>query len=90
MQNESDKKTRPDYQYHQSDSALHVIFNTIAEPVFIIDCEGTILDANLAFAKIFGRQVQECLNVSVYDLLPSRLAASRKEKAEEALRTHRL
>ena len=88
MQNESDKKTRPDYQYHQSDSALHVIFNTIAEPVFIIDCEGTILDANLAFAKIFGRQVQECLNVSVYDLLPSRLAASRKEKAEEALRTH--
>ncbi|MEI7787303.1 MAG: PAS domain-containing protein [Chlorobiaceae bacterium] len=82
MQNENNKGTCHDSHYQQCDNAFHVIFNNIAEPVFIIDREGKILEANFAFADIFGRKVQECLNVIVYDLLPLELAKSRKEMAD--------
>ena len=89
MQNDSNKENCRDSHYQQCDNAFHVIFNNIAEPVFIIDREGKILEANFAFADIFGRQVQECLHVIVYDLLPPELAESRKEMADKAFRTHK-
>ena len=71
----------------QCESAMHSVFNSISEPVFIIDSEGKIIEANKAFALIFGKEVHECINANVYNLLPPKLAIPRKEKADEAFRT---
>ncbi len=81
------KGNSSDTNYPARDSAMHIVFNSIAEPVFIIDAEGRIIEANKAFAAIFGKEVQECINANVYDLLPPELAKSRKEKADEAIST---
>ncbi|MCX6179126.1 MAG: PAS domain S-box protein [Chlorobiales bacterium] len=87
MRNDSNKGNNSDRTPQPSDCALHVIFNTITYPVFMLDREGTILEANQAFARIFGKQVHECVNENVYTLLPPKLAIPRREKAEEAFRT---
>ena len=89
MRNYSNKETRIDYNSLQHQSAMHIVFNSIAEPVFIIDQEGTIFEANKAFAAIFGKTAQGCINANVYNLLPPELAKSRRLKAEEALRTNK-
>jgi PAS domain S-box-containing protein len=69
------------------ESTLHAVFDSVIEPMLIIDSEGTILDANRAFTAQFGKQVQECLNTNVYDLLPPKQAESRRIKVAEVLRT---
>jgi len=90
MRNDRNEGNNSDRTAQHCDSAFHIGFNTICDPVFILDREGTILEANKAFAMIFGKTVQECLNANVYDLLPPTLAVPRREKAEEAFRTSRL
>jgi len=69
--------------------ALHVAFDTI-EPAFIMNREGTILDANKAFAAAFSKQVEECLQTNAFDLLPPDVAAKRKIKIAEALSTSKM
>ena len=66
-----------DSSLEQRYNTLHVAFDTI-EPAFIMNREGTILDANKAFAAAFGKQVEECLQTNAFDLLPPEVAAKRK------------
>ena len=78
-----------DTALEQRYNALHVVFDTI-EPAFIMDREGTILDANKAFAAAFGKQVEEYLQTNAFDLLPPEVAAKRKIKIAEALSTSKM
>jgi PAS domain S-box-containing protein len=57
---------------------------------FVMDRNGIILEANKAFATKIGKQVQECININVFDLMPHELAAYRKEKTDEAFRTGKI
>ena len=67
----------------------HAWFDSFPEPVFIIDPEGMILDANEAFAARFKKRLKECIRTNVYQLLPPAIASERKKMAEVALRTAR-
>ena len=78
-----------DSSLEQRYNTLHVAFDTI-EPAFIMNREGTILDANKAFAAAFGKQVEECLQTNAFDLLPPEVAAKRKIKIAEALSTSKM
>ena len=62
---------------------LLTVFDNL-DPSFIMDRDGTILEANRSFAALFGKQAQECLNTNAFDLLPPKLAASRKIQVEKA------
>ena len=89
MQNNCDNTTDCNSDFEQRYNSLHVVFDT-SEPAFIMDRKGTILDANKAFAAAFGKEVEECLLMNAYDLLPPEVAAKRKIKIEEALSTSKL
>ena len=76
----------------QSDNSVLVLFESFSEPVFIIDPEGIILENNATFAARFNKSPEECLGSNVYDMLSydlfmPEIAAYRRKKAEEVLRT---
>ena len=73
-------------QNHQSYS-IQSLFEFYPASVFLMEQDGNILDANETFALRMGKNLQECLEANVYDLLPADSAALRREKAEETLRT---
>jgi len=66
-------------------STLQAIFELNAEPAFIMDRDGKILEANRAFAALAGREVHECPDLNPYEMLPPGQAAQLKAKAGEAL-----
>ncbi|NMW20675.1 MAG: PAS domain S-box protein [Chlorobiaceae bacterium] len=72
-------------RYHM----LQAVFDT-SDIAFVMDRNDIILEANKAFAAMLGKQVQECINTNAFDLLPPDLAASRKEKTDEAFRTGKI
>ena len=74
------------------DNSISALFDSFTEPVFIIDREGTILEANSSFASRFGKCPEECLGANVYDLLSCDLlmpehAVQRRKIAEDVLRS---
>ncbi|NTW68801.1 MAG: PAS domain S-box protein [Chlorobiaceae bacterium] len=89
MQNRSHTEQYKNRSSEQRESTLHAVFDTIAEPAFIMDREGTILDANQAFAALFGKQAEACINANAYAFLSPELAAVRRIKVDEVFRTAR-
>ncbi len=89
MSNNSDHKDDSAGTFEQRYKTLLTVFDTLG-PSFVIDHNGTILESNQAFAVILGKQVHECIGKNAYDLVPPELAAKRREKAYEALRTGKI
>ena len=89
MSNNSDHKDDSAGTFEQRYKTLLTVFDTLG-PSFVIDHNGTILESNQAFAVILGKQVHECIGKNAYDLVPPELAAKRREKADEALRTGKI
>ena len=89
MQNDNHKITDFNSDFEQRFNSLHVAFET-SEPALIIDRNGTILDANKAFAAAFGKRPEECLQTNAFDLLPPKVARERRKKVDEALNTGKL
>ena len=67
-------------------NTLQAVFDT-SDISFVMDCNDIILEANKAFAAMVHKSQQECININAFDLLPPELAASRREKTDEAFRT---
>jgi two-component system, cell cycle sensor histidine kinase and response regulator CckA len=70
------------------------LFRYFPEPAFVMDPEGTLLDCNEVFAARFPASGPDIRGCNVYELLASvhrapEVAASRKAKADEVLRTGR-
>ncbi|NTU50468.1 MAG: PAS domain-containing protein, partial [Desulfobulbaceae bacterium] len=67
------------------------LFQTFPEPVYTIDPEGIVLDANIRLAEQFGRTLRECIGASIYELIdacgiyPEGSGARRKAQIEEVL-----
>ena len=70
-------------------SMLCGLFDSIAEPVFLIDPAGTIIEANKAFGVCFAGNAQPLQGSRVYDFFSPEQAAQWKERVEEVLRTAR-
>ncbi len=83
----NDKKAPLCIIREQSEISVHAFFNSSPESVFLMDRFGTILEANETFAARMGKSREESLGCNIYDLLPAELAAKRKKKTEEILRS---
>jgi PAS domain S-box-containing protein len=66
---------------------LESLFNAINESVCLVERDGKILAANITFASRFGKRVTDCIGVSLYNILPSDVAATRKSIIDEAILT---
>ena len=89
MQDNSDHQDDSCCTFEQRYKTLLTVFDSLG-PSFVIDHNGTILETNHAFAVIFGMQVHECIGKNSYDLIPPELAAMRRKKVDEALRTGKI
>ena len=70
-----------------TEQTLRALFEAIPESIFLMDRRGIVLQANELFAARFGKLLTECLGKSVYDLLPPDVAAHRRKRVAEVLRT---
>ena len=65
--------------------SIHSLFDNFADPVLLLDTHYTILAANSAFAAIFGKSVEECMNMNGFDLLTPELREQRMNYTEKAI-----
>lgn len=70
-----------------ADFTIRSLMDAIPESMFIMDRQGVILEANDSFLARFGKSIDECIGLNVYDLLPPDVAAHRRKKLAEVLRT---
>lgn len=66
---------------------LRALFDAIPESLFLMDVQGTILEANLGFASRFGKGVEEVVDRKLFDLIPASLIESRREWMAQVERT---
>ncbi len=77
----------PEITQELLDLTYRVDFEESGNPKFIFDRDGKILNANNAFARYFGKQVEAFIGMSIYSLLPQKVADERKKHADEAFLT---
>ncbi len=67
------------------DKSIHSLFDHFADPVVLLDTHHTILAVNRAFAALFGKSVEECLNKTALDFLTPELRELRSNYAEKVI-----
>ncbi|NTU58804.1 MAG: PAS domain-containing protein [Chlorobiaceae bacterium] len=53
------------------ENTVSALFRSFQEPVYVIDPEGTVLDANIKVAERFGMELSMCIGSNIYDLIDS-------------------
>ena len=86
MSSDCDNNNTVERTFEQRYHTLLAVFNSI-DPALIPDRAGIILEANQAFATLFGKQLRECININIDELLTPKQSELWKIKADEALRT---
>lgn len=71
----------------QKELIYRAIFKESFDPKFIIDRDGTILDANTVFCDRINRKKSNCLGTNAYSLLTPEISAKRKHYADKAFQT---
>ena len=65
------------------------LFSSVSEPVFLVDREGIILEANNAFCSMFSTSESECRGKNYFGLLLPDEAAQRLAVMQEVLRSRK-
>ena len=76
-----------EFQSQSTEHNLRALFNAIPEAMFLMDRQGTVLEANEPFAARFGKSLTDCIGQNAFDLLPPDVAVYRRNKVAEVLRT---
>ena len=71
----------------QSEENMRAILNSSPEAAFLINIEGVILSANQAIASKTGLEPAALIGSNAFSPLPPELAASRKNKIDEVVRS---
>jgi two-component system, cell cycle sensor histidine kinase and response regulator CckA len=85
------KKQRSNDELNPASGPACSLFETFPDPVYVIDPEGFVLDANITFAERFGKTLRECIGASIYELIdacgiyPAGSGARRKCQVQETL-----
>jgi len=82
---ESSERKRTEEALRQSEEKLHVIFQTVAEGIFLTDMEGDILETNEAAAILSGYNREELIGLSGFQVLPPKDLARATEDAKRML-----
>lgn len=86
-------KILPDNESITSSGAVYSLFETFPEPVYVIDPDGILLDANSKVAERFGTSLRECIGATIYDLIdscdfyPKGIGSVRKKQVQAVLST---
>ncbi|TLU85705.1 MAG: PAS domain S-box protein [Chlorobium sp.] len=75
-----------------SEKGVFSLLDAFPEPVFMVDAQGTIQEANVALSSRFSRKPSDCIGLNIYELLSNELllpeiADNRRKKAEEVFLT---
>ena len=87
VQEDITEAKRAEEAVQRSEEAKRAIFAASSDSIFLFDRDGTILDANEAGAKGFGRAVEEVIGQCIFDLMPPDVAAARKAGLRNMLDT---
>ena len=71
----------------ERESRIQALFNATSDSVILIDAQGTLLAMNEVAAKRRKKTVDELLGACIYDTFPPEIAASRRSKVEQVIRT---
>ncbi len=71
----------------RSQRTLRSLFDAVPESLFLMQLDGVIQEANGGFAARFEKSVAECVDHSLFQLLPPHLAESRRSWMAEVLAT---
>jgi PAS domain S-box-containing protein len=70
-----------------SEQTLRVLLNSTNDLALLVDTDGTVLTVNDKAAKRYGKNPAELVGTKIYSLMPPELVETRKNKAEEVVRT---
>lgn len=84
-----DKITHSVINEKQGNSTLLSLFHSFPDVVFVISPEGTLLDANQAFASQFDKTPEEFFGLNVFDFMPPEVRVVRRKMVQEAVLTSR-
>ncbi len=80
-----DTRNSADVVHSNCELSFSALFSSLSEPVFVIDREGLILQANKAFFSRVGKNQQECLGKNYYGLLLPEVARQQLALMQEVL-----
>jgi PAS domain S-box-containing protein len=81
------EQKRAEEAVRQSEQSLRACLDAIPEAALLLDRNGVILVGNQALARRLGLAEAEMTGKHAFDLMPSEIARSRKERFEQVLRT---
>lgn len=84
----TDRK-RAEEELRSSKETVEALLNATTDSAFLIDAEGRFLILNQPASKRFQRRVDELVGNVVYDFLPANLAADRRARVDQVIRTRR-
>jgi PAS domain S-box-containing protein len=71
----------------QTGDTIYNVFRNFADPSFVMDREGRIIECNKSLAALFGLTVEEVLNRNIYEIMTPDMSSSRKNPAEKVFTT---
>ncbi|UCE17275.1 MAG: PAS domain-containing protein [Gemmatimonadota bacterium] len=87
LEQEVEERKKTEGALRESMETVRALLNAPTESAILLDLEGTILALNTVAAERLGQNVEDLVGVSVYDILPPKLVASRMARANEVVRT---
>ena len=82
----SDRKHVED-MLRESERTVRALLDAVPQSVFLMDTEGTILAANETLAQRMNARLGTLVGSSIYDFLDPDMAAARRERAEQVIRS---
>lgn len=84
------ERIKMEKELQHSRSNFEALFNAITESVCLVDRNGKVLSANETFAKRLGQNIEACIGVIIYSLIPEEIAEQRKIHFEECFNTGKI
>ncbi len=71
----------------ESEEKYRVLIDNASDFIFMIDREDRVLSLNKAAARLLGREPEEIVRKSIYDIFPNEIAAEYSRRLKEVFRT---
>ena len=89
LEKELQRYKQVEMQLNKERDVLSTLLETIPSPVFYKDTDGRYTGCNKAFEEFVGRQREEIIGKTVYDMGPEEIADKYRQKDEELLKNRK-
>ncbi len=89
LEKELQRCQQVEMQLNKERDVLSTLLETIPSPVFYKDTDGRYTGCNRAFEEFVGRQREEIIGKTVYDMGPEEIAEKYRQKDEELIKNRR-